>query len=144
MSDILDMPAESERRFVYAGFWIRVAAAIIDALVLWLIEWIVSLFFMGDTGDWMGLYASPFLINLLYYAAMESSSRQATLGKLAVGIKVGDANGDQITFTHALGRNLAKLISAFILFIGYMMAGWDAKCQALHDKIANTYVYYSK
>lgn len=143
MSEILDMPVESERRFVYAGFWIRVAAAIIDGLLLWLLQWIVSLFLI-ESGMGMGLILTPLLINLFYYSAMESSSRQATIGKLAVGIKVGDASGDQLTFSHALGRYICKIVSVMTLFIGYMMAGWDPKCQALHDKIANTYVFYSK
>lgn len=142
MSEILDMPVESERRFVYAGFWIRVAAAIIDYLFLWLLQWVVGLFLI-ETGAGMGFYALTILINVFYYTGMESSSRQATIGKLAVGIKVGDANGEQITFAHGLGRYLAKIISALTLLIGYMMAGWDPKCQALHDKIANTYVFYS-
>jgi uncharacterized RDD family membrane protein YckC len=142
MSEILDMPAESERRFEYAGFWIRVAAALIDAFLLWLLQWLVSLFLI-ESGVGVGVFVTPLVINLFYYAAMESSSRQATIGKLAVGIKVGDSNGEQLTFTHALGRYLSKIVSVLTLFIGYMMAGWDPKCQALHDKIANTYVFYS-
>ena len=74
---------------------------------------------------------------------MESSSRQATLGKMGVGIKVGNANGQRITFVNALGRYLGKILSTLTLLIGFMMAGWDSKKQALHDKLASTYVFYN-
>jgi uncharacterized RDD family membrane protein YckC len=84
------------------------------------------------------------LINLVlgwvYAAAMESSDRQATLGKMAVGIKVTDMNGERISFGKATGRHFAKIISAIILLIGYIMAAFDSKKQALHDKMAGTLV----
>ena len=72
---------------------------------------------------------------------MESSAKQATLGKLAVGIKVGKENGEKLSFGNALGRYLSKILSAITLCIGFMMVGWDKKNQALHDKIAKTYVF---
>lgn len=75
---------------------------------------------------------------------MESSVGQGTIGKMIVGIKVGDADGNQISFGNALGRYFAKILSFLILCIGFMMAGWDEKKQALHDKLADTYVFYSK
>jgi uncharacterized RDD family membrane protein YckC len=71
---------------------------------------------------------------------MESSERQATFGKIALGIKVTDLNGDRISFAKASGRHFAKIISAIILLIGYIMAAFDSKKQALHDKMAGTLV----
>jgi uncharacterized RDD family membrane protein YckC len=71
---------------------------------------------------------------------MESSSSQATVGKIALGIKVTDLDGNPITFWRALGRSVAKIISAITLFIGYIMAAFTKRKQALHDKIANTLV----
>jgi uncharacterized RDD family membrane protein YckC len=140
MQDIIDAPVEAEHNFTYAGFWIRVAANIIDSFVIWIFQFLVSLV-VGEIPISVGVFA--LVVWLIYYPAMESSSRQATLGKMAVGIKVGDANGGQLSFANALGRYFAKILSALTLYIGFMMAGWDPKCQALHDKIANTYVFHA-
>jgi uncharacterized RDD family membrane protein YckC len=75
---------------------------------------------------------------------MESSASQGTLGKMAVGIRVGDHEGEQITWPNALGRFFAKFLSSMIFYIGFMMAGWDNKKQGLHDKLADTYVFYKR
>ena len=79
-------------------------------------------------------------ITLLYYSYMESSTYQATVGKLAVGIKVVDVTGARIAFPKALLRNLSKYLSMFILYIGYLMIIFDDRKQGLHDKIADTLV----
>jgi uncharacterized RDD family membrane protein YckC len=76
----------------------------------------------------------------IYEAAMESSSLQATLGKMVFGMKVTDVNGNRISFMRATGRHFAKYLSSLILFIGYIMAGFTARKQALHDMIADTLV----
>ena len=80
------------------------------------------------------------MINLLYFSFCESSAWQATLGKKALGLAVTDLQGRRISFAHALGRNLAKIISSMTLLIGYIIAGFTAKKQALHDLIAGTLV----
>jgi len=77
---------------------------------------------------------------LFYFALMESSPYQATLGKMALGIKVTDYAGRRISFARAVGRYLGKIISSIILGIGYLLAGFSAKKQALHDMIAGTLV----
>ena len=143
---ILDAPAGVQKQLNYAGFWIRFAAYFIDAVILWIVNFAVMMLFMGGftpTEPNIPVQVFMALAGIIYFVAMESSSRQGTLGKMAVGIRVGKANGEQISFINALGRYFSKIISALILFIGFMMAGWDSKKQALHDKIANTYVYYA-
>jgi uncharacterized RDD family membrane protein YckC len=154
MEQILDAPVQAERRLEYAGFWIRVAAYILDTMIvyfaLFLFAFVIggggSLFgyLSGDEGAVLGLgFGLGFLVLVIvYYAGMESSSRQATLGKMAVGIKVGNMRGEQISFANAIGRLFAKVISGMILYIGFMMIGWDDKKQGLHDRIADTVVYY--
>jgi len=158
MDQILDTQTyQSNKPIQYAGFWIRVAASIIDGIILSVAFWILIFFlgFLAADADFdpdmnsdalavgiIGFYAISILGFLLYYAIMESSTRQATLGKMAVGIKVGDEQGNKLSFANALGRTAAKYISALILYIGYMMVGWDDRKQGLHDKIADTYVYY--
>ena len=136
---ILDSPVAEERKLQTAGFWIRVAAYLIDAVLYWVIV-IAIAFTLGAVAVF--LYFFSFFIFLAYFSIMESSSNQATIGKMAVGIKVGDRNGNQISFGNALGRYFAKILSGIILGVGFMMAGWDEKNQALHDKLADTYVFY--
>ncbi len=76
----------------------------------------------------------------LYFALMESSSKQATLGKMALGIKVTDLDGNGISFGRATGRYFGKILSGMILYIGFLMAGWTQKKQALHDLLAGCLV----
>lgn len=153
MNQILDAPVAVEQKLEYAGFWIRFVAAIIDGIVLFVVNMVLSFALLGGA---VGMSGSPegmgamlvvyYLISLGvqvgYYAVMESSARQATLGKMAVGIKVGDENGQRISALNAVGRYLSKIISTLILLIGFIMAAFDARKQALHDKIASTVVYY--
>ena len=80
------------------------------------------------------------IISLLYFAVMESSKAQASVGKLALGIKVTDMEGNRISFGKGLLRSIGKIISEMICFIGYLMALFTDKKQALHDMIANTLV----
>lgn len=143
---ILDTPVEAEQNFEYAGFWIRVGAYLIDGVILWIVNLIIELLATGDfsfTDSNVPLALLSVVIGVLYFCSMESSARQATLGKMAVGIKVGNFRGEQISFGNALGRYFAKILSGIIFGIGFMMIGWDAKKQGLHDRLADTYVYYS-
>ncbi len=71
---------------------------------------------------------------------MESSSKQATLGKMALGIIVTDVNGERIGFGRATGRFFGKIVSGMIFYIGYIMAGFTDRKQALHDMMAGTLV----
>ena len=80
-----------------------------------------------------------FCASWIYEAVMESSSRQATLGKMAMGLKVTDEQGRRISFARATGRYFSKIISSFFL-IGYIMVGFTARKQGLHDMIAGTLV----
>ena len=154
MEQILDLPVSGQRTLNYAGFWIRVAAYIIDYIVISIVSWTIMAIFglsamMMNPNDFnvmlfVAIYGIMIAIWIVYYVAMETSSTQGTLGKMAVGIKVGKENGERISVLNAIGRFFSKIISGMILCIGYMMAGWDPKKQSLHDKIANTYVFYSK
>jgi uncharacterized RDD family membrane protein YckC len=139
---ILDAPQTEKIRLQYAGFWIRTGAYFIDAIVLYAVTFVLG-FLIGDLGlnPAIGGIIS-LLIAILYFSLMEASEHQATLGKMAVGIRVGDRNGDQISVLNAIGRYFAKMISALLLCIGFMMVGWDERNQGIHDKLADTYVFY--
>jgi uncharacterized RDD family membrane protein YckC len=135
----------TNRTLRYAGFWIRVGAYIIDGLIVGAFNGIVTFGLVRSNPQDPNIGALFFvsIAGLIYFALMESSSKQATLGKLAVGIKVGNEDGSRITFANALGRTLGKILSAIILYIGFMMVGWDKRKQGLHDKLAGTIVYYA-
>jgi len=143
----------------YAGFWKRLLAAIIDGVILGIANMIIG----AILGLIMGVEMSGFqtgvngnididitymatsnsitiVIGWLYFALLESSSGQATLGKRALGIIVTDYEGRRISFLRATGRHFAKIISVVILLIGYIMIAFTQKKQGLHDIIAETLV----
>jgi uncharacterized RDD family membrane protein YckC len=97
-----------------------------------------------STGFALGTFSMLFALWLvmpwLYFALMESSSKEGTLGKMAVGLHVTDLEGRRITFGRATGRFFSKMLSGIILGIGYIMAGFTEKKQGLHDMVAGTLV----
>ena len=152
----------------YAGFWIRFVAIIIDYLIVGAVSAFIiipvlgAVGIMGSVGNFSemgemdeGLLAGMvaaltgtlalvnIVVNWLYFALMESSNWQATLGKRAVGVKVTNEQGGRINFITATIRYIGKIVSGAILLIGYTMAPFTEKKQALHDMIASTYVVKS-
>ncbi|MEO5979932.1 MAG: RDD family protein [Chryseolinea sp.] len=140
---ILDAPAFAGQKLQYAGFWVRVGAVLIDGIILAVVNGVLSLVIASGSNPFLPAITA-LILQILYFPIMESSAHQATAGKMALGLKVGDAEGRQLSFGNALGRYFAKILSALILYIGFMMVGWDDKKQGLHDKIANTFVFYAK
>jgi len=140
----------------YGGFWVRLVAALIDAILVGIVIWPVSLMMgviIGVAGRTVsmpgigvnlvnGIVGGTFYLcaDWIYEAAMESSSKQATVGKMALGLIVTDLEGRRISFLRATGRHFSKIISKMILLIGYFMAGFTERKQALHDMIAGTLV----
>ena len=140
----------------YAGFWRRFLAVYIDGVVIGSAMYIIILPFVfvtvaADRGfsetpsaagtAFMGVMGLLWLIMALiipwiYEAAMISSDKQATLGKRAVGIVVTDLEGNRITFGRATGRYFGKYLSSLILLIGFIMAAFTEKKQAVHDIMA--------
>ncbi len=121
---------------VYAGFWLRFAAVIIDGVLLGIVNQLLGL----NEHQW---FISA-IITLVYYAGMESSKYQGTLGKIALGLRVTDMNGSRTSPLKAVLRNLGKYVSAFILCIGFLMIAFTAKKQGLHDIMAGTLVVKRK
>src|SRR5688572_15612312 len=133
---------------MYAGFWRRVVAVVLDTLVLGIVTVPLNLAFGGgnDIGTDSSMTYSPAAQSIstalgwLYFALMESSTRQATLGKMAMGITVTDLEGRRIGFGKATGRYFAKILSALIIGIGFLMVAFTARKQGLHDILAGTLV----
>jgi uncharacterized RDD family membrane protein YckC len=144
--------------FRYSGFWRRFAAMVIDSFVFTPI----AIALLASTGifsiimspgeDMQGMMAAMLGVSILamlllifagswlYHTVMESSRYQATLGKLALGSIVTDLDGRRISFARANGRFFGKMASSAIFNIGYIMAGFTERKQALHDILASTLV----
>ena len=80
------------------------------------------------------------MLSWIYYASLESSAWQATLGKKILGLKVTDLAGNRISFGRASGRFFGKILSGMIIGIGFLMAGFTERKQALHDILAGCLV----
>lgn len=160
-----DMTVVQGHEVVYAGFWKRLAAYMIDALLVtityYAINTVLVLGGMVAFGAFNGFSSSSWLtggadgmfilytvvtyllmgaISLSYYAGFESSSMQATLGKLAVGIKVVDAQGRRLSRGRAIGRWFAAMLSYLSLYVGYLLIAFTDRKQGLHDMVAKTQV----
>ncbi len=152
-------------RVEYAGFWLRLVALVIDNVVLGLGFFLVliPLIFltglrtfldnfhpnedMNDVGIFMIIVflflvaTASLVLTWLYHALMECSEWQATLGKKALGLVVTDMAGQRVSFGRATGRHFGKILTNMVpAFLGYIMAGFTGKKQALHDMLAGCLV----
>jgi len=142
MEQILDQVDRQHGDYIYGGFWERFMAAFIDGLITGGAQLVFSYFISGNLlsgGDYSSSGVG-IIIGLVYHTYFLSSEKQATLGKQAMGLKVITIQGERLTPLNAAGRFFATYLSLFILLIGYIMAAFDSKKQALHDRLANTYV----
>jgi uncharacterized RDD family membrane protein YckC len=144
----------------YGGFWWRVLAYILDGIILNVASSIIGGIFgfgmmfplAGFGGNpeaftgfaMFGMFGVSFIVNWLYFALMESSRLQATVGKLAIGLVVTDLKGERISFQRATGRYFAKLLSSLILCIGFIMVAFTERKQGLHDLLAGSLVYKTR
>ena len=145
-----------------AGFWIRFVAYMIDGLIMTAAAAILVGVFVGfviltdESVDHEEL-AAPLIIaaillvialiviNWLYEALMTSSPRGATLGKMALGLRIVRFDGAQLSFGRATARHFAKyMVTPMVpLAIGYIMAAFTNRKRALHDILADTLVIKS-
>ena len=134
----------------YGGFWKRVIAYLIDAFIIafpvtMIFGTVIPQTMMTENIQVTSVAVSmPQVIMLVaswvYFAGLESSAWQATVGKKILGMKVTDAAGQRIDFIKATVRYISKFLSSFILMIGFIMVAFTAKKQGLHDFIAGTVV----
>lgn len=140
-----------EGRKIYAGFWKRAIAYLIDAIlltfVLVLLGFVFAMFGVVDFNDEGQMTRNGNLMDLLsilvswgYFALMESSNKQATFGKMALGIQVTDYASQRISLVRATVRFFSKYLSAILLMIGFIMIAFTSRKQGLHDFIASTLV----
>ena len=151
----------------FAGFWLRFVAYLLDSVIIGfavMVLFVPFFFLMGgvailenlprghaervDPAQFMAflsliltLVALGSVAKWLYFAYLESGEKQATWGKQALGIYVTDLAGQPVTFGRATARFFAKIVTGLIpLGIGFIMAGFTERRQALHDMIASTLV----
>jgi uncharacterized RDD family membrane protein YckC len=119
-----------------AGFWRRFAAAFLDGIILGIVNFILGRIFSVGV-----YYVLSVIIDWGYYTALEGSERGASLGKMALGIRVLDfERGGRLSYGRALARNVAKILSAIPIFLGYFWMLWDSEKRTWHDKIAGAVV----
>ncbi len=146
----------------YAGFWRRFVAYLIDKLIISTFACIIILPFIAIVGlgtlanndydsssstglvfaligAYFGLVIMLVIADWLYFSLMESR-KGATLGKMAMKLRVTDMSGQPVSFARASGRYFGKILSGLILGVGYMMAGWTQQKQALHDILSGCLV----
>jgi uncharacterized RDD family membrane protein YckC len=128
----------------YATFGTRFVAFFIDTVLLRIVAEAGVFLAMTFAGNRNTAAAASGLtgivIAFLYFTLMESSPKQATLGKMAMGLRVTTVRGQPISFGQAVGRYFGKWLSSLILGIGYLMIMWTDKHQGLHDQLAGTVV----
>ena len=136
----MSMPPVVPEQPRYAGFWIRLLAYIIDAVVLGvitfpLIQVLTSMGIAGDSTNVLGI-----AISWMYFAVFESSEWMASPGKKVLGLIVTDDQGMRLSVGRATRRYFAKILSALLLGMGFFMIAFTARKQGLHDKIFHTLV----
>ena len=147
-------------KIVYAGFWKRFAAYVIDGFVIGAVNYAIAIpisvfaavglggsatsdnpFGSGAAIALIGvMYLIQILLPGIYFGWMQSSRHQASLGKMAIGIKVTRGDGAPIQFWRGFGRYYATILSTLIVFIGFLMAAFTERKQALHDMVCDTLV----
>jgi uncharacterized RDD family membrane protein YckC len=134
-------PVVSMAELQPAGFWLRVVAVIVDSALMMLL---LAVMMIGAAGVGEDLIEPTYwlwvLISFLYWPVLESSAQRGTVGKLMLGLVVADIDGGKLPFLRSLLRNLAKIISAIPFYIGFFLAAFTARKQALHDLITKAVV----
>jgi uncharacterized RDD family membrane protein YckC len=148
----------------YAGFWIRVAAYLIDTVILWVIAGVLQGLIFGsmmrfprlDSGEaldqgaiasLLGLIGTSLMVQFAVAACYEGffvAKLAATPGKMVIGAKVVCADGSAVSLGRAFGRYFAKILSGLILCIGFILVGLDSQKRGLHDMICDTRVIRSR
>ncbi|MEC5423832.1 RDD family protein [Virgibacillus sp. C22-A2] len=133
-----------------AGFWIRALATLIDAVFFYALIWIIALlikdegfmhsFNVGTTSTSEDV--ASLIYNAVFVVIFTASRYKGSPGKLICRIQVVNTDMSKISLLKSIGRYFAYVLSLLSLFIGFMMAGWNAEKKALHDMLCKTRVVY--
>jgi uncharacterized RDD family membrane protein YckC len=147
----------SHSQWHYGGFWIRFVAKFIDGIIVVIVQVTLAIAFFGTfgaefvpsvvaaapIGNRVGFQFVSYGVAIAY-EVLFLRYRGATPGKMALGLKVVRSNGDSLGWGVSFGRYFMSIVSALILGIGYIMAGFDEQKRALHDRVCDTRVIYSR
>lgn len=144
-SDLRASPWHDERHIAvgidgqphYAGFWVRIAALLVDFLVL-----IIPCYFLLQV--FVGSFVGSFIIPWLYTALMMHSAKQATLGMMACGLRAIDIGGNRLSIGRATGRYFGSIVSGLLLGLGYLLMLVSKQKRTLHDRMAGTFIVYGR
>lgn len=143
-SPVLARAPVLKTRVDYAGFWRRLLAYLIDIVVLGTLQGTLAAGVLLIAPDDLRAAANVApvagAIAWAYYALLESSPARGTLGKIALNLFVGDLHGDPITFWRASARYWLKILSSLLFMLGWLLAAFTPRKQALHDLLAGTLV----
>jgi len=157
LSRVMASGAAASPDWHYGGFWMRFGARLIDGFLLGIVQASLAFALFGAFGaqfrpsllasEPIGLrvsfqilsYAIGFLYEVLFL-----HYQGATLGKMALGLRVVRSNGESLGWGVCIARYFMSFVSALILLIGYIMAGFDSEKRALHDRVCDTRVVYKQ
>jgi uncharacterized RDD family membrane protein YckC len=143
-SSALARPPVLKTSVAYAGFWRRVLAYLIDIAVLGTVQGTLAAGVLLVAPDDLRAAANvapvAAAIAWAYFALLESSPARGTLGKIALNLFVGDRHGDPITFWRASARYWLKILSTLLCMLGWFLAAFTPRKQALHDLLSGTLV----
>jgi uncharacterized RDD family membrane protein YckC len=146
------LPAEAPGLLVFAGFWARATASLIDAVILLVLPFLVidtlirPAFFTRESletlgsAQWIAVAAVFLFVSFFYSAAFESSPLGGTPGKRCLGLEVVYGDGTGIPFSAAALRFACKLMAVVPGFAGLFLAAFSPRKQALHDQLTSTFV----
>jgi uncharacterized RDD family membrane protein YckC len=158
LSRVVAGGASAKSTWHYGGFWIRFAAVFIDGILMQVVRVPISLLIVGSvvtpfqrlgsnpaafTGALIALTFATMVVAFLYEVIM-IRYYGATLGKMAVGVKVVRSDGSGVSWGVSIARYFMRIVSGIILGIGYIMAGFDDEKRALHDRVCDTRVVYKR
>jgi len=130
-----------EGPIAYAGFWIRFLAILIDGFIVGAVFWWPFRFHGSSDADVFAIVGSIlYLAAWFAYFILMTGYRGQTLGKMVLRLKVYNQDMTKVDFGTSAAREFSKILSAIILYIGFIMAGFDDRKRALHDRIAGTCV----
>lgn len=157
LSRVVAGDTSAANKWHYGGFWIRFVGVFLDGIVMEVVRIPLSLLIVGSVVLPFRLQANPrafttafltlsflgWVVAFLYEVIM-IRYYGATLGKMAVGVRVVRTDGSGISWGISIGRYFMKIVSGIILAIGYIMAGFDPEKRALHDRVCDTRVVYKQ
>lgn len=127
----------------YGGFWRRLFAFFCDSLIASaILYFLLALAVRAGVDVVLAANALSLLVVIGYFAVMQASAAQATIGKKLLGLKVATADGERASLLRMIGRELAKIVSWITLGIGFLLAAFTGRKQALHDMIASSVVLH--